>query len=250
MRKVLMKHTLCFFLLFSLLGQARAVELSRGVSDPWPCPIPCRIHEGSNLDLFVMTLGPVQTPLAQGTFDPVKDEVVLKDGTIISNYYRNVPGVKFYQPLDKSRFPPPPSGWCSWYYYYNRINATEVKRNAAWIAANLKEYGAKYVQIDDGWQGGDGPRGWRDWTRINRQHFPDGMAKLAAYIKSLGLEPGLWLAPHGQSNPQVVSNHPDVFLLKPDGASTSQTWEGRFLVDPSAPAGLDYLHHLFTRLAG
>jgi len=29
----------------------------------WPHPIPCRIQDGTNPDLFVMTLGDVQTPL-------------------------------------------------------------------------------------------------------------------------------------------------------------------------------------------
>ena len=245
-----MKYTVGWFWLIGLLGHmwAAGPPLEAGVA--WPQPVPCRIQDGPDPDLFVMTLGPVETPVAQGTFDPVKDQVTLKDGAVKTNYYRDVLGVKFYQPLDKSRFPLPPSGWCSWYYYYNRINETEVKRNAAWLAANLKDYGAKYVQIDDGWQGGAGPVGWRDWTRVNRQHFPDGMAALAADIKSLGLEPGLWLAPHGQSNPQAVSNHPNVFLLKPDGTTASDTWEGRFLVDPTAPEAQDYLHDLFTRLAG
>jgi NPCBM/NEW2 domain/Melibiase/Alpha galactosidase C-terminal beta sandwich domain len=244
-----MKDTACLLLLVNLSGQVLAAEPPID-ADAWPHPVPCRIHEGSNPDLFVMTLGPVETPLAQGAFDPVKDEVMLKNGDRVTNYYQDVLGVKFYQPLDKSHFPLPPSGWCSWYYYYNRINETEVKRNAAWLAANLEDYGAKYVQIDDGWQGGDGPVGWRDWTRVNRQHFPDGMARLAADIKSLGLEPGLWLAPHGQSNPRVVSNQPNVFLLKPDGATASDTWEGRFLVDPTTPETQDYLKDLFTKLVG
>ena len=46
----------------------------------WPHAIPCRIQDGSNPDLFVMTLGDVQTPIADGVFDPVKDAVTLKDG--------------------------------------------------------------------------------------------------------------------------------------------------------------------------
>lgn len=194
-----------------------------------------------------MTLGPVQTPIAQGTFDPVKDEVTLKDGTVKTNYYRDVLGVKFYQPLDKSHFPLPPSGWCSWYYYYNRINQTEVKLNAAWLAANLKDYGAKVVQIDDGWQGSGGREGGRDWTAVNPQHFPDGMAKLAADIKSLGLTPGLWLAPHGQSNPAFVTNHENLFLHRADGSldSNPQRWEGRYLLDPSTSEALDYFRSMF-----
>jgi len=250
MRKDPMKYLFCWLLLSVLLSRALAAQTSPAPGRVWPYPIPCRIQDGANPDLLVMTLGPVKTTLAQATFDPLKDEVTLTDGTVKSNYYRDVLGVKFYQPLDKTRFPLPPSGWCSWYYYYNRINETEVKRNAAWLSANLKDYGAKYVQIDDGWQGGGGRAGWRDWTTINTEHFPDGMARLAADIKSFGLEPGLWLAPHGQSNPLVVSNHPGVFLLKPDGTTASDTWEGRFLLDPTTPDARKYLRALFTKFVG
>ncbi|MGH7952624.1 MAG: NPCBM/NEW2 domain-containing protein [Limisphaerales bacterium] len=246
-----MKRTIYFLtILSSLLYRAVGAQPLIDDGSSWPHQIPCRIRDGTNADLLVMTLGNVQTPIADGTFDPAKDEVMLKNGSVISNYYRDVLGVKYYQPLGKSRFPLPPSGWCTWYYYYNRINETEVKRNAKWIAENLKDYGAQYVQIDDGWQGGGGREGWRDWTTVNRDHFPDGMAELAGYIKSLGLKPGLWLAPHGQSNPQVVGNNPNVFLLRPDGASASDTWEGRFLVDPTTTETQTYLSDLFTRLSG
>jgi hypothetical protein len=233
-----------------LCGTAVLAGDTNDSSRPWPGPVPCRIQDGTNRDLLVMTLGRVETPLADGIFDPVKDEVKLKDGGIKEDYYRDALGVKYYQPLDKSRFPLPPSGWCTWYFYYSRITATEVRRNADWIAANLKDYGAKYVQIDDGWQGAGGRDGGRDWTKVNPDRFPLGMAELAAHIKSVGLTPGLWLASHGQSNPQVVTNKPGVFLLKPDGSSASDTWEGRFLVDGSAPAAAEYMKDLFTRLSG
>jgi hypothetical protein len=212
-----------------------------------PSQLPCRTGDGNhNKDLFVMTLGDVQTPLADGTYNLQKDEVQLKDGTTIKNYYRERLGVKYYKPIDKSIFPLPPSGWCSWYYYYQEINETEVKRVAQWIAENLKDYGAEVVQIDDGWQGDT--RGSRDWTTIHKQ-FPGGMSALAAYIKSLGLTPGIWLAPHGQSNEAVVKNNPGVFLLKPDGTSASESWEGKFLTDPTTPQAHAYLKDLFTTLS-
>src|ERR1044071_5771863 len=89
------------------------VELKAQTPPPspaWPHPIPCRIQDGANADLFVMTLGDVQTAIADGMFDPVKDEVALKDGSVKKNYYRDVLGVKNYQPLDKARFALPPSG--------------------------------------------------------------------------------------------------------------------------------------------
>jgi hypothetical protein len=218
----------------------------------WPRPIPCRIQDSANPDLFVMTLGDVQTPLAQGIFDPVKDEVTLNDGSQKPHYYRDVLGVKFYAPLDKSIFPLPPAGWCTWYYYYNRITQDEARQNTDWIAANLKDYGAQVVQIDDGWQGTGTRESGRDWTHVNPQHFPDGMANLAAYIKSRGLTPGLWIAPHGQSSPQVVSNNPNVFLRRPNGSydTNPQRWEGLYLVDPSTPDSVQYMTDLFKKLAG
>lgn len=231
-------------LLLILPGEMRMAQ-----NDQWPHRIPCRIQDAKNNDLFIMTLGDVQTSVADGLFDPVKDEVTLKNGTIINNYYRDSLGIKFYQPIDKSIFSLPPSGWCSWYYYYQEIDEKEIERNARWIAEHLKDYGAEYVQIDDGWQGiGHGMEENRDWTTID-QRFASGMDKLASSIKKHGLKAGIWLAPHGQSNPAVVKNTPDVFLLKSDGSSVSDTWEGKFLVDPSTPESQAYLKNLFTTLS-
>jgi len=197
-----------------------------------------------------MTLGDVKTSIAQGTFNPMTDEVRLNDGRLLKNYYRDSLGVKFFTAIDKSVFPLPPSGWCSWYYYYQEIDEAEILRNARWLSDNLREYGAAYVQIDDGWQGaGRGLGGNRDWTTIDKR-FPHGMDRLAASIKNLGFKAGLWLAPHGQSNPTVVKDNPGVFLLKPDGSTVSSTWEGTYLVDPSTPASLGYMKNLFSTLSG
>ena len=215
----------------------------------WPHPIPARIRDGNNKDLFIMTLGDVETGLADGTFNPARDELTLKDGTVMKNYYRDTLGIKFYRPIDKSIFPLPPSGLCTWYYYYQDINQVEVRRNADWIAKNLKDFGAKYIQVDDGWQAEtkESRHGSRDWTGVDKA-FPDGMASLAAYIKSLGLTPGIWIAPHGQSNEDVVKKNPGVFMFKPDGTSASESWEGKWLVDPSVPETQKYLKDLFSMM--
>ena len=196
---------------------SQSVQGQFGASRGWPHPIPCRIGDVATGELFVMTLGDVQTPLAQGVFDPTSDEVRLSDRRVLHHYYRDSLKVRFFGPIDKSIFPVPPSGWCSWYYYYQEIDENEVRRNAEWIASNLKDYGAVFVQIDDGWQGrGHGGADNRDWTTTDKR-FPRGMGSLAAYIKELGLRPGLWLAPHGQSNSSVVKSHPGVFLMKSNG---------------------------------
>lgn len=246
-----MKFIACLLIIICLACPLTPAQL-RAKTTPAALPqtIPARIKDGDNKDIFVMTLGDVQTPLADGIFDSAKDEVRLKDGSIRRNYYKETLGIKYFKPIDKSRFPVPPSGWCSWYFYYQEINEDEIKRNARWIADNLKDYGAEYVQIDDGWQGvGHGNNNNRDWTTIDKR-FSGGMPQLAAYIKSLGLKPGIWLAPHGQSNPQVVKNNPNVFLLKADGTSASDTWEGNYLVDPSTAESQKYLKNLFSTLRG
>ncbi|MCA1755870.1 MAG: NPCBM/NEW2 domain-containing protein [Bacteroidales bacterium] len=245
--------TACTILLsVSLAGcnsRQQPVKINAGDVGEWPRKIPARISDRDNSDLFVMTLGDVTTSLADGIFDPVKDEVTLHDGTVMSNYYRDTLGIKQYSAMDKSIFPLPPSGLCTWYYYYQDINESEVRKNTDWIAENLAEYGAKYVQIDDGWQKETeaGRHGSRDWTGVDTA-FSSGMASLAEYIKSRGLVPGIWIAPHGQSKFDVVKENPGVFLFKQDSTSASQTWEGDWLVDPTSPAAHQYLKDLFTMM--
>jgi hypothetical protein len=245
-----MKRKACFLIfLNAFLLSLLMISPLRAQSDTsWPHPILCRTHDSNNPDLFVMVLGDVETALAQGIYDPVKDQVTLKDGTVIEKYYRETLGLPYYQPVDKTNFPLPPSGWCTWYYYYYHITADEVKANAKWIAENLKDYGATYVQIDDGWQRGPGTT--RDWTLVKKDYFPDGMADVASYIKSVGLVPGIWLAPHGQDNLDLVKAHPNVFLRRADGEldENSRRWEGRYLVDPSTEETQVYLVKLFKTL--
>ncbi|MFP4488154.1 MAG: alpha-galactosidase [Bacteroidales bacterium] len=215
----------------------------------WPYTVPARISDENNEELFLMALGNVETSMADGVFDPVEDQVTLDDGTIIPHWYRDSLGLDYYSPVKKDIFPLPPSGMCTWYYYYQHINEEEVKLNADWIAENLIDYGATVLQIDDGWQKEreDGGHGSRDWTGTD-EAFPSGMESLAEYIKGRGLVPGIWIAPHGQSSDSVVNENPGVFIFKPDSSSASSTWEGKYLVDPTSEAAHDYLYDLFDMM--
>src|SRR5215207_8366309 len=62
----------------------------------WPRPIPARIRDNGNKDLMVMSLGDVHPSIADGTFDPVKDEVRLNDGSTVKNYYRDTLKIKYF----------------------------------------------------------------------------------------------------------------------------------------------------------
>ncbi|MFC1553042.1 NPCBM/NEW2 domain-containing protein [candidate division KSB1 bacterium] len=240
-----MKRPVFFYSFLCLISIVLITPFSAAAQQIWPHPVPCRVQDSVNPDLFIMTLGNVSTSLADGMFDPVRDEVRLNNGIVLRNYFRDSLRVEYYEPIDKSIFPLPPSGWCSWYFYYYDLDENEVMLNARWINENLKDYGALYVQIDDGWQRGE-TVGTRDWTHLH-DYFKSGMDVLADNIKSQGLIPGIWLAPHGQSNETLVKNTPNVFMFRPDGTSASDTWEGKFLVDPTTPETHQYLTDLFTK---
>ena len=154
----------------------------RASTATWPRPIPCRSHVEKQDDLFVMTLGDVQTELSNGTFDPQKDELRLTDGKVVEHYYRDQLGIKYFAPLDKKRFPLPPTGWCTWYYYYPKITAAEVKQNAQWIADNLREFGANTCRSTTAGKAPAAPKenaigpwsipnvsptAWRSWRRTS-----------------------------------------------------------------------------------
>jgi len=195
----------------------------------------------------VTLLGEVETPLAQGTYDPVADRVTLRDGTVLEDYFKTTLDIPYYEPLDKTVFPLPPSGWCSWYYYYREVTPGEVVANARWISENLLDHGARYVQVDDGWQARGGDVGsWRDWTGLSPTFSGFGMDSLAREIRALGLEAGIWLAPHGQSNEEVARSS-GAFIITPEGNSVS-SWVGGFLLDPTATSTESYLRDLFQKL--
>lgn len=181
---------------------------------------------------------------------------------IIEHFVRDVRGVAhFAGGADRSQFASPPSGWCSWYYYYQDLSEIEVLKNARWMAEHLKPFGAEYIQIDDSWQGaGKGGGENRDWETIN-ERFPSGMKRICERIHGLGLKAGLWIAPHGQSDADFVGKNTDAFLWRADGSSPGEdaedsadikkiNWVGRFMVDSSGAVGQAYLRTLFERLAG
>ncbi len=100
-----------------------------------------------------------------------------------------------------------PTGWCSWYHYFQEVTAVDIERNLD-AAVNLEpNLPLKLIQIDDGFEGQVG-----DWLSFSPA-FPEGVAQLADKIKAAGKLPGLWLAPfilHRKS--RLARKHPDWLL--------------------------------------
>ena len=113
---------------------------------------------------------------------------------------------------DKNRFAPtPPMGWNSYDYYDTTVNEEQVKANADYMAAHLKEYGWEYIVVDIQWYAhGAGSRRSEyqyipfsklemdDYGRLfpDPERFPSsvngaGFQPLADYVHGLGLKFGI-----------------------------------------------------------
>lgn len=114
--------------------------------------------------------------------------------------------------MNKNKFAvTPPMGWNSYDYYDTTVNEEQVKANADYMAAHLKEYGWEYVVVDIQWYGYNvGAQRDRyqyipfekveidEYSRLLPcpERFPSsvngqGFKPLADYIHSLGLKFGI-----------------------------------------------------------
>lgn len=109
-------------------------------------------------------------------------------------------------------FRPAPAGWCSWYHYYNDINAVEIRKNLNAILDAQNQLPLQLVQIDDGFETRVG-----DWFSF-QPGFPGGMAPMASEIQQSGSTPGLWLAPFIiDPRSEFFKKHPELILRNKRG---------------------------------
>ncbi len=144
-----------------------------------------------------------------------------------------------------------PSGWCSWYYYYTRVQERDVLSNLEVLAEQKERLPVTFVQLDDGYQTFVG-----DWLSTNRK-FLGGLQNLASQIRAQGFVPGIWTAPFFVQRGSVIHRHHQDWLLhdadgKPVWMGYLPTWgvlNGHLYgLDPTHPEVLDYLAHVFSTL--
>ena len=114
--------------------------------------------------------------------------------------------------MNKNKFAvTPPMGWNSYDYYDTTVTEEQVKANADYMAAHLKEFGWEYVVVDIEWYSNDAgtqrpwvqyiPFGDDEMDEYGRfqpspSRFPSsaggkGFKELADYVHSLGLKFGI-----------------------------------------------------------
>jgi len=137
-------------------------------------------------------------------------------------------------------------GWSSWSGFFTDISESSLIDQAMFIAKNLASSGYQVVQLDDGYE-----TGWGDW-RMNEK-FPSDYSGVASQIRSLGLVPGIWIAPFlADESLPIVTEHPDWFLTGNDGNPVvfSSAFFGfrRRTIDVTNPAAADFVRGNLARI--
>jgi alpha-galactosidase len=105
----------------------------------------------------------------------------------------------------------PPTGWCSWYYFYGENTAADVLDNVEAIARHALPLDV--ILLDDGYQTAIG-----DWLSLDAVKFAGGMEAATQRIRTAGHRVGIWTAPFGAAvDSQLFAAHPDWFLHADDG---------------------------------
>lgn len=141
---------------------------------------------------------------------------------------------------------PAPLGWCSWYYYFEKITEEDMVENIDFLKAHRAEYPVKYIQLDDGYQFDQG-----EWL-VTNEKFPRGLSWLAGYAKDAGFTPGLWLAPFMVSEKCALwREHPEWLIHDADGKIIQESpWRTGMcgILDATHPGAWEWLRGLFAKL--
>jgi alpha-galactosidase len=135
-------------------------------------------------------------------------------------YYQKHRGLAYYEPWTYDVWRPPVVGWCSWFAFFADVTEKDVMATADAIADKLRPFGYEYLQIDDGYQRGQGlPELWLN----TNEKFPGGLQRLAEYIRGKGLRPGLWTNVAFNQH-DFADRHRAWFVLGRDGTPAVGSW--------------------------
>ncbi|MDH4196122.1 MAG: alpha-galactosidase [Candidatus Aminicenantes bacterium] len=149
-------------------------------------------------------------------------------------YYQAHRGLRFFEPWSYAAWPGPVTGWISWFAFFDRVTEKDIVETADVVSTELRPYGYHILQVDDGYQSGNGRP--ELWLNANEK-FPRGLADLAASIKEKGLTPGLWTnVAFNQAD--FAAGHADWFVRDAGGKPVRGNWVD-FSLDASNPAAVD-----------
>jgi hypothetical protein len=137
-------------------------------------------------------------------------------------YYQMHRGLRFFEPWTYGIWPRPVAGWISWFAFYDKVTEQDIVETADTLSEVLLPFGYEYLQIDDGYQKGEGlPESWLDANA----KFPRGLDFLPRYIKGKGLKPGIWTNV-AFKQADFAEAHADWFVTDAAGKPARGNWIG------------------------
>jgi hypothetical protein len=149
-------------------------------------------------------------------------------------FYQIHRGLEFFEPWTYKIWPDPVAGWISWFAFYDQVTEKNIVDTADVVSEVLLPFGYDHLQIDDGYQKGEGRPDL--WLTANDK-FPRGLGFLPAYIKSKGLTPGIWTNV-AFKQPDFAAEHKDWFVTDEKGDPARGNWI-EFSLDASNGAAVD-----------
>jgi len=165
----------------------------------------------------------------------------------------------------------PPMGWNSWDCFGSDVNEQQVKANAGFMAANLKESGWEYVVVDLGWyidpalniltfKNENPPQAMDEFGRLipDAQKFSSatngqGFKPLADYVHGLGLKFGIHIMrgiPWQAVDKNVTIKGTDIKAATVSNANDTCVWyDGMFGVDYTKAGAQEYYNSIVALYA-
>ncbi len=127
----------------------------------------------------------------------------------------------------------PVYGGNNWYYAYGKSSAQAIRDDSERIASLAGSNANRpFMVIDDGWQPNSTAGPWQP-----NEHFGD-MAQLAAQMKRIGVQPGIWIRP--TFTKEVI---PESWRLVSPNAAREYAQHNEYTLDPTVPEALERMQH-------
>jgi alpha-galactosidase len=171
--------------------------------------------------------------------------------TFQPRFYQRHKNIAYFRPWTYQVRHDSITGWSSWWAYMRDFNERELDQLlAVWKEKHFADYGYRFIQIDDCYQGGEDaphhlrpnngdagtPETWLDWRG---DLFPSGLTGYVAAVKQAGFEPGVWISSHF-GDTDIAAQHPDWFVRDAAGKPFVGPWIG-YAIDASNPQAVDTL---------
>jgi len=164
-------------------------------------------------------------------FEADGGEVVLR---FRPRFYQVHRGLSSFEPWTYGLWPRSVAGWISWFAFFDKVTERDIVETADTLSEVLLPFGYEYLQIDDGYQRGEGRP--ELWLEANAK-FPRGLGFLPGYIKSRGLKPGIWTNV-AFKQADFAAAHPGWFVTDEAGRPARGHWV-EFSLDASVPEAVE-----------